>query len=135
VHFVISPTVTRDKRKNKAKQDKSRQNKTKAINKTKANNSPLICTSISYYIITYDWMHLGKNSYLYLPLIIGVALFCLSRGTVRTLQCLFYHVNVCSVVTRFAIFMGILYYSMYILYYLCNFILFYVFIYIILCNF
>jgi hypothetical protein len=34
-----------------------------------------------------------------------------------TLQCLFCQVNVCSVVTRFAVFMGILYYSMYILYY------------------
>jgi hypothetical protein len=31
--------------------------------------------------------------------------------------CLFCQVNVCSVVTRFAVFMGILYYSMYTLYY------------------
>jgi hypothetical protein len=35
----------------------------------------------------------------------------------RTLQCLFCQVNDCSVVTRFAVFRDILYYSMYILYY------------------
>jgi hypothetical protein len=54
-------------------------------------------------------------------------LFSQSRGTVRTLQCLFCQVSVCSVVTRFAVFRDILYYSMYISYHsMHSFILFYV---------
>jgi hypothetical protein len=62
-------------------------------------------------------------------------LFSQSRGTVRTLQCLFCQVNDCSIVTRFAV-LGAYYINLCIFHIiLCKFTLFYVFIYIILCNF
>ena len=64
--------MTRDK--SKTKQSKTRQNKTKQ----KQITIPSSVHSILYYIISHDWMHLGKYAvYLNLPLIIGVALFCL----------------------------------------------------------
>jgi len=58
VQFVIGPTVTRDK--SKTKQIKTRQDKTKQ----KQITIPSYVCSILYYIISHNWMHLGKYSVL-----------------------------------------------------------------------